>query len=248
VEEAKAGIDKLLERMKDLLQAGPYDSWKVDKEILMNDIREFAKMTFAKESTDHAHIMHVFNPRSSYIYGTEWSNWVQTYGERMETALSVVRHRLEEGQTKLLQVAPGQHLIEPGTPHTAYVLLRDIVGSASRFVFLVDPYVDRSLFSLLSNVHAGVEIRILTRQQSTPPDFVAEASKFAQQMRAKVECRAGLSDFHDRFLVVDDKVFFSGASFKDLGKKGSVVAELQDIRLQTRAELENRWNVANRLE
>jgi len=244
MEEVLAQLDELLGRWKDLMNAGPVADWRTTRDILRNDIEEFADKWFDKASPDRTTVQHALYPSGFSIYGSPWQNFSNDYGEAIPRALRVVKHRIENGQAKLLQTMADEHLIEPGTPHSSYVFLRDIVEAASRLIFLVDPYVDRSLFSLLSNVPAGVEIRILTRQQNAPADFVTEASKFVQQTGAKLVCRAGLNDFHDRFLAVDDKLFFSGASFKDLGKKGSVVAEVDDIKAQTLKELEARWNSA----
>jgi len=247
LDKAKTRLEQLVGRMKTLLDVGHHDSWKTDKEILMNDIREYAKRTFDKGSVDYREIMGVFSPGGTFISGSEWGNWVRTYGENMETALQVVQHRLREGQSQLKATGQVEHLIEPGTQHTAYVLLRDIVESASRLVFLVDPYVDRTLFSLLSNVASGADVRILTRQGNVPSDFAAEAAKFGQQHKCKLQCRDGLNDFHDRFLIVDDRLFYSGASFKDLGKKESLVGEIEDIRSEIMNGLETRWKSATPL-
>ncbi len=230
-----------------LLQTGP--GWELESQwyILKNDIDEWVSTTFEDNSKDYRQIDRILHPMT-VILGAIGNRHLEISGkaERLLEAFALVENRLKEGQA-MLPVTPDEHLIEPGTPHSAYVFLRDIVEPASRLVFAVDPYVDRSLFSLLSNVAASVEIRILTRQQNAPADFVIEASKFVQQIGANLDCRAGLNDFHDRFLVVDNRLFFSGASFKDLGKKASVVAEVQDIKARTLAELETRWNSATQL-
>jgi len=247
MDEILSELDELLGRWANLVADGPVSGWQTARDILRNDIDEFAQSRFKDKSPDRAAIMNALYPRSFSIYGSQWQNFMNDYGQEIPSALALVRHRIVKGQARLAEDEPDQHLIEPGTPHSAYVFLRDIVETASQSVFLVDPYVDRSLFSLLTNAPAGVEIRILTRQQNVPADFVAEASKFTQQTGANLECRAGLNDFHDRFLVADDKLFFSGASFKDLGKKGSVVAEVNDIKGQTLNELEARWNSASSL-
>lgn len=223
------------------------NGWRFKWDILANDIQVFADRTFDKGSEDYQALHDALHPVMVSVGGDEKRGFLDDYGEPVARALALVKHRLEQGHADLLQKKPDEILIEPGTPHSAYVFLRDVVQAASRLVFLVDPYVDRSIFSLLSNVPTGVEIRVLTRQQNAPADFAAEALKFTQQFGSNLECRAGLNDFHDRFLVVDEKLFLSGASFKDLGKKVSVVAEVQDIKAHTLAELEARWNSAGPL-
>ena len=240
-------VQDLLERMRSLLETNGASGWRTTWDIVRNDIWDFAQRTFEKDSTEYSIVRSALNPRSALIYGSEWQNFYGTYGDPVERALVVLQHRLEKGQTILLQGEPTAHLIEPGTPHSAYVFLRDIFQAAFTQVFLIDPYVDGSLFSLISNVKASAKTRILTRKQNLPADFAEELRRFVQEKGISVELRVGLQDIHDRFLVIDDRLFFSGASFKDLGKKASVVGEIKDIKEQILNQLEEKWNSASEL-
>ncbi len=244
-EQALVSTQELLARLKQLRGSqGKKDRWRIDADIIRNDAEEFAETTFPKKSPEHTALYKALYPAGYSNFGNAWERFWSDYGSHLERALQVVKHRLQQGQARLLQHAADEHLIEPGTPYSAYILLRQLVESATSSILLADPYVDRTLFPLLSNAGNNVPIRILTRQQNVPADFVTEAAKFMQQTGAQLECRAGIDDLHDRFLVVDDRLFFSGASFKDLGKKGSVVAEIKDIKIQSVAELEKRWKSA----
>ena len=246
-ETAMQAIETFRERLYALVRVASISELEIQWEIIRNDIDEWIGAAFERESRDYQEINRILHPMAISIGPSNPYLEVSTDSDRLLRAFALVEHRLKQGQARLLQLTPDEHLIEAGTPHSAYVLLRIIIESASRLVFLVDPYVDRTLFPLLSNAPAGVEIRILTRQAKTPADFVTEATKFIHQTSANLDCRAGLDDFHDRFLVVDDKLFFSGASFKDLGKKASVVAKVEDVKTQTITELEARWNCATPL-
>ena len=247
-DEAIEGVQALLERMKSLLETNGAPGWRPTWDIVRNDIWDFAQRAFEKDSTEYSIVRNALNPRSASIYGSEWENFYGTYGERVERALLVVQHRLEKGQTVLPQGEPAAHLIAPGTPHSAYVLLREMIAGAAQHLFMVDPYVDHTLLVLLSNVKSSVEIRILTRQRNLPADFAEELRRFVRQKQVKIEVRVGLHDFHDRFLVVDDRLFFSGASFKQLGDKGSVITEIKDIQPQVVSSLEQRWDSASPLQ
>ena len=241
-EQALSEIRPFIKRLTRVLDGTDSPDWRMEWEIVKNDILEFTRATFDANAKEYSTVFSVFKRRSIHIYGTDFENWSQDYGEPMERALKLIEYRLAKGQTKLVQDEPQELLIGAGTPHSAYVLLRDMVEKASQSVLIVDPWVDRTLFDLLSNVPASVGVRILTRQQYLPSDFTTEATKFKQQHSARVEVRVGLSDLHDRFLAVDDRLFFSGASFKDLGKKGSMVIEIFDVRAETVSALEASWN------
>ena len=236
------------DRLSKLQGVQSSSNWEVEWEILMIDVNEWIKSTFATDSIEYQKIKKVLFP-GPVIIGAFSNEYVYFLGKakRLQQSLTLVEHRLTQGQAGLLQETPDEHLIEPGTQHSAYVFLRDIIKAASGAALLVDPYVDGSIFDLLSNVSASVKVRILTRKKNLPSDFAKELRLFVKEKGISVEARVGLGDFHDRFLAIDDRLFFSGASFKDLGKKGSVVGELQDIKDQIMKRLEKMWQSASAL-
>jgi hypothetical protein len=243
-DEAVREISALLKRLSKWAKAGAGPSWELEWDKLSNDIEDFVERTFGSNSKEETAIYAALNPRWVSVGTNEWENTLKNYHQPVTRALLLVQHRLAQGQARLVEAARQAQLVQPGTPHSAYVLLRDIIEEASRSILLVDPYVDRSLLPLLSNVKPSVEVRILTRHENLPADFAEELGRFRQEKGLRIEARCGLQDFHDRFLVIDGRSFFSGASFKDLGKKGSVVIELKDIADQVITALGQRWDSA----
>jgi hypothetical protein len=65
--------------------------------------------------------------------------------------------------------------------------------------------------------------------------------KFNQERGGTCEARVGLDDQHDRYLVIDTRAFLSGASFKDLGKRESVITETVELRDAIVTVFERRW-------
>src|ERR1043166_3425388 len=111
-----------------------------------------------------------------------------------------------------------------GSQHDAYKEIRNIVKQAGAEIMIVDPYVDDSLWTLLTNVPATCKICVLT--QIMKADFKLEAKKFIAQHRNSVEIKTTLA-YHDRFVVVDNKrCFHLGASIKDAGNKTFAMSEM----------------------
>jgi hypothetical protein len=115
-----------------------------------------------------------------------------------------------------------------GSDHDAYVHIRSILQTAKADLFLIDPYMDGSIFQLLGTLTpATMVVNILTSK--CPSDFSLETKKFTKQHTGvAVEVRT-TKDFHDRFIILDQKrCYLLGASIKDAGNKGFTVVPLQE--------------------
>lgn len=227
-------------RINELVSAGKTVHWQANRAILQNDLDEFNKRTFVETSRDFSSLYGAIYPSSAWVSTDPWYDAMQDI-KILVDALQLLKHRLRQGQAELKNASVGEHVIEAGTPYTAYVVLRDIVSGTKADLLMVDPYVGTDLFSLLTNVPSQARVRILTWKSRTPPDFTTEAAKFSAQHCTTIEIRWGSEDFHDRFLLVDDHLYMSGGSLKDLGKKLSYVTEVRSVKAVLAAELENRW-------
>ena len=120
--------------------------------------------------------------------------------------------------------------------------IRKLIKTASQKLLIVDPYVDHTLFVLLSaNMAQDLSVQILTKSPS--PDFFLEAEKWQKQHSgASLDIRLS-KDFHDRFVVVDDKCWHLGCSIKDAGNKAFMLAEIEDhgIRLAILDKIQLSW-------
>lgn len=110
---------------------------------------------------------------------------------------------------------PQQGIFYEGQIFDAYTFATDLIKSARSRIILIDNFIDESVLLMLSKRMEGVDALIVTRkitntlkldlarhQQQYPPVNVQQSQ-----------------NFHDRFLIIDDKVYHLGASLKDLGKK-----------------------------
>jgi hypothetical protein len=118
---------------------------------------------------------------------------------------------------------------EKGLLHSAYQKIRDIVHSSTKDVYLIDPYIDSSIFELFKAFqNIKLQIKILTFKK--PADYDHEKKLFLKQYPTLNIEEKTTKDFHDRFIIVDKKdTFHIGSSIKDAGKKVFMINKIKDM-------------------
>ncbi|MBR1869973.1 MAG: ORF6N domain-containing protein, partial [Bacteroidales bacterium] len=106
----------------------------------------------------------------------------------------------------------------------AYEFICSLIKSATTRIVLIDNYVDESVLAMLDKRAAGVSASIYT-QKITRQLSLDIAKHDAQYPPIPVQV---FGKSHDRFLIIDDRVYHVGASVKDLGKKWFAILEMQD--------------------
>jgi hypothetical protein len=158
---------------------------------------------------------------------------------QLDGMLSVIRSAVEQLRWKLPD--PQQVFVPSGSPHDAYVQIRSIIQQAVTDVLVIDPWVDETLWPLLTNIPRSCKVRILG--EHLKGDFKLEAAKFAAQYGTSIEVRI-TTKYHDRFVFLDGKrCFHLGASIKDAGNKGFALSEFERPQLvaATLADAEAEW-------
>lgn len=123
---------------------------------------------------------------------------------------------------------PVEGVFSDGQIFDAYTFACDLIRSAKRRLVLIDNYVDDTVLEMFSKRQAGVDATIYTAK-ITPTLRLDAARHNAQYPPLTLQtCR----NFHDRFLLVDDKVYHVGASLKDLGKRLFAFSLLEDFRVE----------------
>ena len=107
----------------------------------------------------------------------------------------------------------------------AHVLMSQLVEGAKSRIVVIDNYVDDTVLTLLSKRKPGVLAEIYTYKVSQ--QFSLDLAKHNAQY-TEVEVYVSKKS-HDRFLIIDDKVYHVGASIKDLGKKLCAVTLLNSV-------------------
>lgn len=139
---------------------------------------------------------------------------------RIDRRLSEHDHRLDELSDKVdffvrTSLPPREGVFFDGQIFDAYSFICDLVRSAKKRIVMVDNYIDDSVFRQLDKREAGVTATVFTHSISKTLQQDLERHN-AQYPEIKLH---RCSNVHDRFLIIDDTVYFIGGSIKDLGKK-----------------------------
>ena len=152
----------------------------------------------------------------------------------MKQHQDVTDRRIDE-VFKLLDadVPPVQGIFYDGQVFDAYRFVSDLIRKAEQSVVLIDNYADDTVLTLLDKRKEGVSATIYTQRVSN--QFQLDVDRHNAQYPL-IEVKR-FNKAHDRFLLIDDKVYHIGASIKDLGKKWFGFTFMRDI---TAIELINR--------
>jgi hypothetical protein len=117
---------------------------------------------------------------------------------------------------------------EKGLLHSAYQKIREIVHSTTNKIYIIDSHIDSSIFELFKIFeNEKLQIKILTINKHG--DYDHEKKLFIQEYsNINIEERV-TKDFHDRFIIIDEKdTFHIGASIKDAGKKVFMINKIEN--------------------
>jgi hypothetical protein len=143
------------------------------------------------------------------------------------------RHEQREQRQPLQRWFSGQH-------EEAIATVHDLIRNARQQVVIVDPYFARpELRFAVAVSRVVVPVSVLTshdgliereKKGELQEEFVASVARFLATPNAnplKVHVMAG-AGIHDRFLVIDDRVFLLGSSLNRFGDRGTMIVELRD--------------------
>ncbi len=104
----------------------------------------------------------------------------------------------------------------------AWTYVSDMVRSAKERIILIDNFVDDRVLSLLDKRNDNVEATIYTRYNES---FLTDLKKHNAQYRDIRFIQLSQRN-HDRFLIIDETVYFLGASVKDMGVGLCAIAQM----------------------
>ena len=127
--------------------------------------------------------------------------------------------KMEERSPKLLP----EQIFQSGCVWDAWSYVSDLVRSAKQRIVLIDNFVDDRVLSMLDKRAEGVTATIYSRYNE---QFMTDLKKHNEQYPA-IDFVQLPHKNHDRFLIIDGKVYFMGASLKDIGAGLCAVAVMQ---------------------
>lgn len=182
---------------------------------------------------------------SQGILFRQWANKVlkdyllrgYAVNQRIETLENRIDNKLYEHEQKIehlteqvdffvrTSLPPVEGVFHNNQVFDAHILMSDLVKQAKVRIIIIDNYVDDSVLTLLSKRKTGLIAEIYTYKKSE--QFTLDIDKHNLQypsvtVHVNKTC-------HDRFMIVDDKVYHIGASIKDLGQKLCAVTLLNSI-------------------
>ena len=121
-----------------------------------------------------------------------------------------------------------QKIFFDGQIYDAFSFIADLIGKAQGKLILIDNYVDLNTLNILCKKNIGVDVLIATSGKGNLT--TKDINKFnAQYPSLSVK---STTDFHERFLIIDDKEgYFIGTSIKDAGKKSFAITKIEDGKM-----------------
>lgn len=132
----------------------------------------------------------------------------------------------------------------------AHDVLMEIQNTANRRIIICDPYFGANELYHYVFPQSSLDVNVWILTSKNIDKIQAKALKEAQDKynlitdSDKVTCRVmrGKSDLHDRFLIVDDRVWSLGTSFNNFGERATSVALVpEESRKRIISKIEAWW-------
>jgi len=152
--------------------------------------------------------------------------------QMVQRIFNIEQHQMETDEKiemildKIEEIAPKQlpeQIFQTGCVWDAWTYVSDLVRNAKKRIVLIDNFVDDRVLSLLDKRADGVTVTIHSRYYK---QFQTDLKKHNEQYPA-IDFVQLPHKNHDRFLIIDDEVYFLGASLKDVGTSLCAVKKME---------------------
>ena len=124
----------------------------------------------------------------------------------------------------------GQHLFKHGNPDEAEIFIRELIQQAKEKVIIIDPFFSTpELFKYVFGIPSPVDVTIIAGDKLKNKKMLPQIANFQKKFteyKINVKVMTGKNIIHDRFLIIDDQVWFSGNSINNIGSKASMLIRL----------------------
>ena len=226
--------------IKNIFQEHELDANSVCKESLLtaNDGKKY------KTKIYNLDVIISVGYRVKSIQGTRFRQWAnQVLKEHMLKGFSVnqrlVSHenRLEDLDSRVIylerqvdffvkaNLPPSEGLLPAHAHWSGYEFAVQLVRSAKKELFIIDPYANDMVLSLMAKRAQGVDATIYSaRITRTMREEEARLNRQFPTVRLE-----NMREVHDRFVIVDDVIYHVGASLKDLGNQMTAFSVLNFV-------------------
>jgi hypothetical protein len=143
---------------------------------------------------------------------------IEQHQQETDKTIKVILDKIEDVNPKILP----EQVFATGCVWDAWTYISDLVRSAKQRIVLIDNFVDDRVLSMFTKRADGVSATIHTRYNE---QFLTDLKKHNSQY-PEIEFIQLSHRSHDRFLIIDDKVYLLGASLKDIGTGLCAVTEM----------------------
>ncbi len=115
------------------------------------------------------------------------------------------------------------YIIFEGEIYDAYSIFLKILNQSKKEIIIIDNYVDEELLDILKKIDKKIVIISKNIDETLKKKYLKQYKniKFIDN-----------NSYHDRFIIIDrKKLYHSGASFKDIGKKCFGIDEINNIKI-----------------
>lgn len=144
--------------------------------------------------------------------------------ERTDERFQKVEQRLDEHQKQIdffvkTNLPPHEGCIFEGHLLEGREVAESIIRTAQHEVILIDAYVGADTLHILEARQPNVSATIYTQHVGANTQALQSSHDAEYGKDRHIDILQYRTNFHDRFLIVDDTVYHFGASLKDLGKR-----------------------------
>ena len=143
---------------------------------------------------------------------------IEHHQQETDRKIDVIFEKIKDISPKPLP----EQVFPTGCVWDAWTYISDLMRSARQRIILVDNFVDDRVLSMFTKRADGVSATIHTRYNE---QFLTDLKKHNTQY-PEIEFIQLPQRNHDRFLIIDDKVYLLGASMKDMGSGLCAVSEM----------------------
>ncbi|MBO6026755.1 MAG: ORF6N domain-containing protein [Bacteroidales bacterium] len=144
---------------------------------------------------------------------------IEQHQQETDNTVKMILDKIEDISPKSLP----EQIFPTGCVWDAWAYISDLVRNAKQRIILIDNFVDDRVLSMFTKRANGVSATIHSRYNE---QFLTDLKKHNTQY-PEIEFIQLPHRNHDRFLIIDEKVYFIGASLKDIGTGLCAVAEME---------------------